>query len=117
MLIQTDDKPTNLGYYMVDQRASGLPVAAGLPTSLGGALVECPTYTCTHCERVVLMNSERVRPRYKCHGCNHLICDRCAEEKLTKFGGRCFTYKQQLDEIITREVQALRDDQSVILQA
>jgi DNA-directed RNA polymerase subunit RPC12/RpoP len=100
MLIQTDNNPTNLGYFMVDQRATGLPTSAGTP------LFETATYTCTHCERVVLLNSARKRPRYKCHGCNHLICDDCAAEKLSLYSGRCVTYKQKLDAIITHELAA-----------
>jgi hypothetical protein len=97
MLITTDENPTNLGYYMVDQRASGIPVGMGKP------LLECATYTCTHCQRVVFLNAQRIRPRYKCHGCSHLICDPCAADKFSKYGGRCVTYAQQLDEILGQE--------------
>jgi hypothetical protein len=111
MLITTDDHPTNLGYYMVDQRATGIPVCAG------NMLMECATYTCTHCQRVVMMNDQRTRPRYKCFGCSHLICDPCAAEKLEKYGGRCVTYAQQLDEILTRETQGSVEGASLILQS
>lgn len=98
MLIKTDDNPTDLGYFMVDQRASGLP------TSIGRPLLESATYTCRHCERVIVMELTRSRPRYKCFGCSHLICDPCAAEKYAN-GGRCVTYAQKLDETLTQELR------------
>lgn len=110
MLITTDDNPSNLGYFMIDQRATGLPVSNGRP------LLECATYTCTHCERVVMMNQDRQRPRYKCFGCHHLICDPCAAEKAAN-GGRCVTYQQKLAEIHARETAQGSGDGSIILAA
>ena len=56
----------DLGYLRVDNRLSG------------GALLEASTFTCTHCSMVVVMNTDRMRPRTKCRGCQHLICDNCA---------------------------------------
>jgi DNA-directed RNA polymerase subunit RPC12/RpoP len=55
-----------LGYLMVDNRLSG------------GKLFESSTYTCTHCNAVVVMNLDRKRERAKCHACRHQICDNCA---------------------------------------
>jgi hypothetical protein len=104
MLVRTDDHPTDLGYYMVDQRATGMNVEMG-PVSIGRPLLECATYTCTHCQRIVMMTTERTRPRYKCYGCAHLICDPCAAEKVEKYGGRCVTFAQQLDEANNREAR------------
>ena len=99
MLIKTDEDRTDLGYYMIDHRACGLPTSAGRP------LFECATYTCTHCERVVVMEQTRTRPRYKCGGCSHLICDPCAAEKQAVYGGLCVTYKQKLDAVVEREIR------------
>lgn len=99
MLIKTDDNPSDLGYFLVDQRASGLPTCIGKP------LFESATYTCTHCERVIVMELTRTRPRYKCFGCRHLICDPCAAEKATVYGGRCVTYAQKLDFVVAQEVR------------
>ena len=86
--------PTNLGYLEIDQRALGLPH------------VELSTYTCTHCERVVVMNPERKRERMKCRGCNHLICDECAVRRTA--GEPCKTYRQHLDELCEEEAKAER---------
>lgn len=55
-----------LGYLLLDNRLSG------------GELFEASTFTCTHCNAVVVMNPDRKRERYKCHGCRHPICDSCA---------------------------------------
>lgn len=94
MLIKNDDKPEGLGYYMVDQRASGIPVFGG------NALFEADTYTCSHCNRVVVMHPMRTRPRYKCRGCDHHICDECAAERSA--GAACKTMRQKVDEILEK---------------
>jgi DNA-directed RNA polymerase subunit RPC12/RpoP len=94
MLIQT--QPTNLGYLMKDGRPAG------------GALLERATYTCTHCSAVVVMNPDRTRERYKCRGCNHLICDGCAA--LRAAGGPCHTVQQKYDESCVAAEQGLPYD-------
>lgn len=91
MLIKTDDRPSGLGYYLIDQRASGIPVFGG------NTMFEADTYTCRHCEFVVLLNKYRTRPRYKCRGCTHLICDRCAA--IVEAGAGCRTMEQKIDEL------------------
>lgn len=90
MLIKTDDNPTGLGYFLIDQTASGIPVCAGRP------LFEADTYTCTHCNAVVVLNPERKRERYRCRGCSHLICDPCAAKRLA--GESCKTMQQKIAE-------------------
>lgn len=84
MLIRTE--PVGLGYLQVDNRAAGQ------------RMVEADTYTCTHCQRVVVMNPDRKRPRYKCRGCNHLICDGCAA--IREAGAPCKTFAQLVDETL-----------------
>lgn len=94
MLIITENH--NLGLLTVDQRDVEAPIA-------GRRLVEVPTYTCTHCEAVVVMNPERVRPRYTCRGCDHMICDTCAAIK--EKTGVCKTFAQLVDEHLNRVVK------------
>lgn len=90
MLLKTDGLPSGLGYLELDHRAS--PEAPfGLPRHF-----EADTYTCTHCNAVVVMNPDRVRERYKCRGCNHHICDPCAAIKSA--GGPCKTMDQRIDQ-------------------
>lgn len=95
MLVITDGLPRGLGYLEVDHRATEPP--PGLPRYF-----EADTYTCTHCSRVVVLNPNRVRERYKCRGCNHHICDDCAALRVA--GAPCRTIDQMIDE--AREVAA-----------
>jgi hypothetical protein len=96
MLILTDAQPRGLGYYEVDNRAAGLPAGET-------KYFEADTYTCSHCERVVILNPERKRERYKCGGCSHHICDDCAAKKVA--GGGCRTYAQFIDELRERDLR------------
>lgn len=96
MLIQT--APTNLGYLLIDHTAVGAP----LPPGVNERLMERATYTCTHCQAVVVMNPDRKRERYKCRGCSHLICDGCAAQRSA--GTACRTFAQKLDELYEVEV-------------
>lgn len=91
MLIIT--QPAGLGYLQQDNRAGG------------GVNFEAATYTCTHCEAVVVLNPERRRERYTCRGCSHLICDGCAA--LRTAGAPCRTYAQKLDELYEREMRLI----------
>lgn len=40
-------------------------------------LTETGTMTCAHCSVVVILNSQRERPREWCWNCNSYICDPC----------------------------------------
>ena len=96
MLILTDAQPRGLGYYEIDNRAVGMSGA-------GVVHFEADTYTCSHCERVVILNPDRKRERYKCGGCSHHICDDCAAKKIA--GGGCRTYAQFIDELRERDLR------------
>jgi hypothetical protein len=94
------------GYLLLDHRNSpGVPdsvaVAMGLPAGAGKQIFEAPTYTCKHCQRVVVMNPDRQRERAFCRGCNHRICDPCAAIKSQTLV--CKTFDQLADEILTKE--------------
>lgn len=90
MLIKTG--PSDGGYFIIDQRAAGIPVFGG-----NSPLFEADTYTCTHCNAVVILNLARTRERYRCSGCSHHICDNCAAKRVA--GGPCVTMAQLADEI------------------
>ena len=100
MIILTDSQPRGLGYFEIDHRAVCAPQQDifGLPKHF-----EADTYTCSHCNGVVVMNPLRKRERYKCNGCFHHVCDDCAAKLAA--GAPCKTMNQVADEI--RE-QALR---------
>ena len=89
-LLITDGQPRGLGYLEIDHRASDAP-PPGVQRHF-----EADTYTCSHCQRVVVMNPMRKRERYKCNGCSHHICDDCAALRAT--GAPCKTWAQVVDE-------------------
>lgn len=105
MLILTDAQPRGLGYYEIDNRAAG--ASAGEVVHF-----EADTYTCSHCERIVILNPERKRERYKCGGCSHHICDDCAAKKLA--GGGCRTYAQFIDELRERDSRQLEPGKIIL---
>ena len=74
------------GYLMLDHRAGG------------GALIESATYTCKHCQRVVVLNPERTRARGYCRGCDHHICDECEAERAAS-GGVCRDFNRLAEQI------------------
>ena len=90
---------------MIDNRASYAPVPDeimvkdGLPIGSGQGLFETPTYTCSHCQYVVVMNPQRTREREYCRGCDSYICDGCG--LLKKQGTPCKTFAQIIDEHLT----------------
>jgi hypothetical protein len=83
---------------------------AGLPPGAGRGLFEAPTYTCSHCQAVVVMNPKRNRERAYCRGCDHLICDACGVLKAA--GARCRTFAQLVDDL---QEQAERQASSTLV--
>lgn len=108
MLLITDGLPRGLGYVEVDHRQ----VHGALPPGISNRHFEADTYTCTHCQTVVVMNPDRVRERYKCRGCNHHICDPCAAARVG--GAACKTFAQIVDEVL--EQTARQSDPGLIIQ-
>jgi hypothetical protein len=96
MLLITDGNPRGLGYVEIDHRQSPIP-AKDLPPGVSANYFEADTYTCSHCQVVVVMNPARVRARHKCGGCNHHICDPCAARRAA--GDPCKTFQQIIDEV------------------
>lgn len=91
------------GYLLIDHRNSpGVPddiaVATGLPIGAGQLMFEAPTYTCKHCQRIVVMNPDRKRERAYCRGCDHLICDPCGAERARTL--KCRTFEQVIDQLL-----------------
>jgi hypothetical protein len=98
MLLITDGLPRGLGYVEIDQRNVHAPLPPGTLRHF-----EADTYTCSHCQFVVVMNPARVRERYKCKGCNHHICDGCAAKLVA--GAECKTYAEHIEELMERELR------------
>lgn len=104
-LLITDGLPRGLGYVEIDHRATPAELPPGTARHF-----EADTYTCSHCQAVVILNPERKRERYKCNGCRHHICDPCAA--LKTLGRPCKTFWQVADEVME---QAARPANSAIL--
>lgn len=51
------------GYLLIDNRCSG------------EGMLESATVTCSHCQRIVVLNPDRSRQRGYCRKCDHYICD------------------------------------------
>jgi uncharacterized paraquat-inducible protein A len=69
------------GELTVDDRASG------------GALFESATTTCSHCNKIVVLNPDRQRPRGYCSRCDHYICDSCDERN-------CLPIRKLFDQLL-----------------
>lgn len=98
---------------MLDHRAgAGLPedlaVLAGLPYFSGRGMFEAPTFTCSHCNTVVVLNPMRNRDRAYCGKCDHYVCDGCGAIR-AQDGGKCKTFNQIIEEV---QENAARAEQS-----
>ena len=40
-----------------------------------GQVLKAPTFSCSHCDRIVVMNPDRQRSREICPQCDRYICD------------------------------------------
>jgi len=89
------------GYLMIDHRDSpGLTREQVGTDALGpGKLYESATFTCSHCQTVVVINPRRTRERGYCPKCDHYICDAC-EAKRVQSGGACRTFRQMAEEFL-----------------
>lgn len=74
--------------YDIAQQTGSMPVGSGMK-------FESATITCSHCQKVVILNPDRSRSRGYCPNCDHYVCDGCEQIRLTQ---GCKTYKQVMDE-------------------
>jgi len=120
-----NSKRSHEGAILIDHRSSPgitpeMTRFTNLPAGAGQGVFESPTFTCSHCQHVVVMNSARTRSRGYCRKCDHYICDGC-EGKRVLSGGVCYTYKQFMDDLcedtIKREAKTgvKEDGQTIIL--
>ena len=88
------------GYLLIDNRYSpGVSeefirsTGKDAPIVAPGQTFESATITCSHCNRIVILNPNRTRPRGYCAKCNHYVCDTpaCALE--------CVPFKKVIDQL------------------
>lgn len=94
------------GYMLIDNSNSpGVPdalvVAQGLPAGSGKIKFESATFTCSHCEAVVVMNPNRQRSRGYCPKCDHYVCDNC-EARRAASGGECLPFKVMVEQFLNQ---------------
>jgi hypothetical protein len=96
-------KRSHEGYYLIDNRLGpGVPdeamVQQGLPPGSGHGIFESATFTCSHCEVVVVKNPDRSRERAWCKKCDHYICDTCG--LALHQTGVCYPFKSKVIDIL-----------------
>lgn len=103
-------KRSHEGYLLIDHRNSpGLTDAevakAGLPIGAGRGLFEAPTFTCSHCQSVVVLNPLRTRDRGYCRKCDHYVCDTCTTA--LSASGICKPFKEVIYEAMVAADKSL----------
>lgn len=96
------------GYLLIDNRASP-GVSREFIQSSGkdapvvgeGEIYESATITCSHCHTVVVLRPDRTRERHYCTGCDHYICDVCAD--IRKNDLTCRSMKAFIDKVQEQE--------------
>lgn len=83
------------GYLLIDERAAP-----------SGTVLECPTQTCRHCNRVVILRPDRVRPRGYCQRCYAYVCDACTQT--------CTPFEQLIDFAINNPTVDVLNDQAAV---
>jgi len=91
------------GYLMIDHRFSpglpaGMATAAGLKPEEGRGLYESATYTCSHCQTIVIIKPDRSRERGYCRKCDHHVCDACEALRVSS-GGECTPFVEVVDTV------------------
>lgn len=64
-----------------------------------GTRAELPTFTCSHCTCVVVMNPLRTRERGFCPKCDRYVCDRCEAARVAS-GGECYPFAKRIDDFM-----------------
>lgn len=119
-------KRSHEGVILIDHRNSPgvteeMSRFTNLPVGAGQGVFESPTFTCSHCQRVVVMNPARTRSRGYCKKCDHYVCDGCEDIRVKT--GICYTYNEFLDDICEQTVKdeaqtgVKNDGQKIILSS
>lgn len=96
-------KRAHEGEIIMDHRESpGVPdsmaVPMGLPAGSGRGLYKSATYTCQHCDFIVVIEPKRTRERAWCKKCDHRLCDACGVE--LAFTGECRCASKRIAEYL-----------------
>lgn len=91
------------GYLIIDHSSSPGISEDEIPDRLRTSAIATPEGTiserdiqfCTHCQRSIILNPLRERPRGYCPKCDHYICDSCYSIYSKSF--ECIPVKKVLD--------------------
>jgi hypothetical protein len=106
------------GYMFIDNRNNSgvddaVMVALGYPVGAGKGLYESATYTCSHCNAIVIIEPKRTRERGYCRGCSRNICDGCDLVKSKTF--ECRSMERIIDEVLESAVRQTDTGSTIIL--
>lgn len=99
------------GYLLINHRESpgltesflddvaGRSSAPPLPPGSGRGTFEAPTITCSHCQKVVVLNPLRNRDRAYCAKCDHYICDDPCGVAYKVSGGACRSFRALMEQL------------------
>lgn len=108
-----NSKRSQEGYLLIDHRAGEGVGPRG--SAIGpGTLVERATCTCSHCQRVVVVNPLRTRERGYCPKCDHYLCDQCEIARVAS-GGVCRTFNQLIEHVQEAAVRTEQRARSSVL--
>jgi phage terminase large subunit GpA-like protein len=104
------------GYMFIDNRNSpGIDdetmIKFGYPVGAGKGVYESATYTCSHCNAIVIIEPKRTRERGFCLGCGQRICDACNLIRAQTM--ECRTMKQIIEEL--QELDVKQDNSTILL--
>lgn len=92
------------GCLTIDHRDSPGTTAEQLqglgPVVPNGEIFKAPTVTCVHCQRIVIINPMRTRPRSYCQKCDDYQCDHCAALE-------CRPFAKVIDTVLERASKGL----------
>lgn len=80
------DHSESPGFTQADRALRG----SVLPFAGAGQKFQAATNTCSHCERVVIRNPDRTRPRGHCSKCDRFMCDPCSADFYLTSECRCW---------------------------
>lgn len=104
LLMNHKDSPgLSEAFLQKEASKSGTPP---LPMGAGRGLFEAPTITCSHCQKVVVINPLRNRDRAYCAKCDHYLCDDPCGLDYKVSGGACRSYKQLTEMLYEQGLKA-----------
>lgn len=88
-------------------------VRLGYPAGAGRGVYESATYTCGHCNAIVVIEPKRTRERGYCRHCSQRICDPCVALKALTL--ECKTMARTIDETLEAAAKQVDSTNPIVL--